>query len=169
MKNARQQKILDLIEKYDIDTQETLIKYLSECGYNVTQTTISRDIRQLNLVKGISSAGTYKYIAPGTVAVKENNIPILNSAITDSVIKIEAEYTAHTSTNTVYPVEEASSSVASPSNTKATVLNTIGGDKWQTSGQRLTWTFKVNSSGMYQIIPRYIQTITDGMYSSSPL
>ena len=90
MKNARQQKILDLIEKYDIDTQETLIKHLSECGYNVTQTTISRDIRQLNLVKGISSAGTYKYIAPGTVAVKENNIPILNSAITDSVIKIEA-------------------------------------------------------------------------------
>ena len=90
MKNARQQKILDLIEKYDIDTQETLIKYLGECGYNVTQTTISRDIRQLNLVKGISSNGSYKYIVPSAVTVKENSVPILNSAITDSVIKIEA-------------------------------------------------------------------------------
>ena len=90
MKNARQKKILDLIEKYDIDTQETLIKYLSECGYNVTQTTISRDIRQLNLVKGIASNGSYKYIVPSVAAVKESSVPILNSAITDSVIKIEA-------------------------------------------------------------------------------
>ncbi len=86
-----------------------------------------------------------------------------------SVLKLEAEYTTHTSTNTVYPIEEASSSVASPSNVKATVLNTIGGDKWQTSGQRLHYTFTVDSSGMYQIIPRYIQNITDGMYSSRTL
>ena len=84
MKNARQQKILELIEKYDIDTQDTLIKKLSENGYNVTQTTISRDIKQLNLVKGVTAKGSYKYIVP-TAAVKENNVPILNSAITDSV------------------------------------------------------------------------------------
>ena len=89
MKNARQQKIIELIEKYDIDTQDTLIKKLSENGYNVTQTTISRDIRQLNLVKGVTSKGTYKYIVP-TAAVKEISVPILNSAITDSVTKIEA-------------------------------------------------------------------------------
>lgn len=87
MKNARQQKILELIEKYDIDTQETLINKLREIGYNVTQTTISRDIRQLNLVKGVSSMGTYKYIAPSAHAVS-SNIPVLNSAITDSVVKI---------------------------------------------------------------------------------
>lgn len=88
MKNARQQKILELVEKYDIDTQETLIKRLSELGYSVTQTTISRDIRQLNLVKGVTARGTYKYVAPSVR--KENSVPILNSAITDSVIKIEA-------------------------------------------------------------------------------
>jgi len=87
MKNARQQKILELIEKYDIDTQETLINKLAEIGYNVTQTTVSRDIRQLNLVKGVSSMGTYKYIAPGSHTTA-NNIPVLNSAITDSVVKI---------------------------------------------------------------------------------
>ena len=89
MKNARQQKILELIEEYDIDTQDTLIKKLSENGYNVTQTTVSRDIKQLNLVKGVTARGSYKYIVP-TVAVKENSMPILNSAITDSVIRIEA-------------------------------------------------------------------------------
>lgn len=88
MKNARQQKILEIIEKYDIDTQETLITKLAEAGYNVTQTTVSRDIRQLNLVKGVSSVGTYKYVAP--TASKETNIPVLNSAITDSVTKIDS-------------------------------------------------------------------------------
>lgn len=86
-----------------------------------------------------------------------------------SIVKLEAEYPTYTSTNTVYPVEDASSALTSPSNTAATMLNTIGGDKWQTSGQRLTYTFTVESSGMYQIIPRYMQNITDGMYSSRTL
>lgn len=88
MKNARQKKILEIIEKYDIDTQEALIEKLAEAGFNVTQTTVSRDIRQLSLVKGVSSVGTYKYVTPG---IKENSgVPVLNSAITDSVTKIEA-------------------------------------------------------------------------------
>jgi transcriptional regulator of arginine metabolism len=89
MKNARQQKILELIEKYDIDTQDTLIKRLSDEGYNVTQTTASRDIRQLNLVKGISSKGTYKYVAPGTALNTEARVPF-NASLAESVIKIEA-------------------------------------------------------------------------------
>ena len=88
MKNSRQQKILELIEKYDIDTQETLIDKLSEAGYATTQTTISRDIKQLKLVKGMTSKGTYKYIVP---EIKNNGTaPILNAALTESVIKIEA-------------------------------------------------------------------------------
>lgn len=90
MKNARHQKILELIEKYDIDTQDTLIKKLAEEGYNVTQTTASRDIRQLNLIKGVSANGTYKYIAPKVVIGQENKTPVLNSSITDAVIAVEA-------------------------------------------------------------------------------
>ena len=89
MKNARQQKILELIEKYDIDTQDTLIKRLSDEGYSVTQTTASRDIRQLNLVKGISSKGTYKYVTPGSNLGNENRVP-LSASLTDSVVRIEA-------------------------------------------------------------------------------
>ena len=88
MKNSRQQKILELIKEYDIDTQDTLMRRLAEAGFNVTQTTVSRDIRQLDLVKGITSKGTYKYIAPDVG--RESGIPVLNSAITDSVTKIDS-------------------------------------------------------------------------------
>ena len=88
MKNARQQMILELIRKYDIDTQETLIDRLAEVGFPATQTTVSRDIKQLKLVKGMTHKGTYKYIVP---EVKNaGGAPVLNSALTDSVIKIEA-------------------------------------------------------------------------------
>ena len=87
MKAQRQKKIIEIIEKYDIDTQEALIAKLVEVGFEVTQTTISRDIRQLKLVKGMTGNGTYKYIVPG--AKRENNTPVLNSAITDSVSSID--------------------------------------------------------------------------------
>ena len=90
MKNSRQKKILEIIEKYDIETQEALIKKLADEGYIVTQTTASRDIRQLNLIKGVGQNGCYKYILPGAVTKNENRAPVLNSAITDSVINIVA-------------------------------------------------------------------------------
>ena len=89
MKVQRQRKILEIIEKYDIDTQEALIEKLKEAGFNVTQTTASRDIRQLKLVKGTSGRGTYKYISPNT-AKPEGSVPVLKSAIHTSVVKIEA-------------------------------------------------------------------------------
>ena len=90
MKNSRPKKILEIIEKYDIETQEALIKKLADEGYIVTQTTASRDIRQLNLIKGVGQNGCYKYILPGAVTKNENRAPVLNSAITDSVINIVA-------------------------------------------------------------------------------
>ena len=51
MKTDRHKKILELVDKYDIGTQEELAKILNEEGYNVTQATVSRDIRELNLSK----------------------------------------------------------------------------------------------------------------------
>ena len=88
MKNIRQKKILELIEKYEIDTQETLIERLMEVGIAVTQTTVSRDIKQLKLVKGLTGRGTYKYVQP--TAKSDTQVPVLNSALTDSVKNIEA-------------------------------------------------------------------------------
>ena len=62
MKSKRQEKILELIEKYDIETQEELIARLAECGIQSKQTTVSRDIKELRLIKTLSSeTGKYKY------------------------------------------------------------------------------------------------------------
>ncbi len=88
MKNARQTKILELIEKYEISTQEALIQKLAECGVESTQTTISRDIRQLRLIKGPTGRGTYKYVSPD---VRQGNDAVgHNSALIDSVISIDS-------------------------------------------------------------------------------
>ena len=88
MKGARQEKILEIIEKYDISTQEELISKLDEAGIFATQTTISRDIRQLNLVKGVSPDGTYKYIAPKNRKVESSGV--MKNAISDSVTGVES-------------------------------------------------------------------------------
>lgn len=63
MKNARQTKILELIERQSIDRQEELLKLLRESGFNVTQATVSRDIRELHLVKAATGDGKYRYVA----------------------------------------------------------------------------------------------------------
>ncbi len=61
MKNKRHEVILDLISRYDIDTQEELVSKLSEAGYDVTQATVSRDIRSLHLFKQNLDGGRQKY------------------------------------------------------------------------------------------------------------
>lgn len=88
MKNERQTKILEIIEEFEIGTQEALIDKLAEYGIRATQTTISRDIRQLNLVKGPTGMGTYKYVAPK--AHTHNVTPIHNSALTSAVVSIDS-------------------------------------------------------------------------------
>lgn len=61
MKSARQEKIIELIRKYDIDTQEELAARLNEAGFKVTQATVSRDIRALKLTKVAGSGGKSRY------------------------------------------------------------------------------------------------------------
>lgn len=61
MKNARQTAILSIIERYDIETQEELANKLKESGIVVTQATVSRDIKELRLLKVLSAKGGYKY------------------------------------------------------------------------------------------------------------
>ncbi|MBR2365795.1 MAG: arginine repressor, partial [Oscillospiraceae bacterium] len=57
MKNERQERILQLIREKDIETQEQLLQALSESGFRTTQATISRDIKQLRLVKRTGPGG----------------------------------------------------------------------------------------------------------------
>lgn len=61
MRIPRQNKILELIENEEIETQDKLVSMLRDFGYEVTQATISRDIKELQLIKTLSSSGKYKY------------------------------------------------------------------------------------------------------------
>lgn len=63
MKSKRHEKIIELVNKYEIETQEELAELLNQSGYRVTQATISRDIRELKLSKINSHDGKQRYVA----------------------------------------------------------------------------------------------------------
>jgi len=88
MKSSRQSAIIDIIENNDIETQEELIGLLSEKGFKVTQATVSRDIRELKLIKVTGELGKYKYIVPAPGA--EDNQHVYVAAFAASVKSVEA-------------------------------------------------------------------------------
>ncbi len=63
MKVGRQNKIIELIARHNVETQEELAELLNQAGYQVTQATISRDIRELKLTKVQAENGRQKYVA----------------------------------------------------------------------------------------------------------
>ena len=66
MKKRRHKLILDLIEQYDVGTQEDLLALLRDRGYDVTQATVSRDVKELRLLKTLGVNGVYKYTVENT-------------------------------------------------------------------------------------------------------
>lgn len=66
MKKRRHKAILDLIKQYEIGTQEELLVLLRERGFDVTQATVSRDVKELRLLKTLAEDGVYKYTAEQT-------------------------------------------------------------------------------------------------------
>lgn len=74
MKTKRHRKILELIKENDISTQEELADILRAAGYNVTQATVSRDIKELALVKVSAGGDNYKYAMPPEVSVSESRL-----------------------------------------------------------------------------------------------
>ncbi|MDD2215739.1 MAG: arginine repressor [Eubacteriales bacterium] len=77
MRYSRQNKILDLINTYEVETQDRLVDLLKKSGYKVTQATISRDIKELQLIKTLSPSGRYKY----TVGVSQD-LPLSDRFVT---------------------------------------------------------------------------------------
>jgi len=63
MKNQRQAKIMEIISNKNVETQEQLLSELQNAGFRSTQATISRDIKELRIVKELTSFGTYRYSA----------------------------------------------------------------------------------------------------------
>ena len=74
MKSKRHRKILELIKENDIATQEELADFLRQEGFNVTQATVSRDIKELALVKVSAGGDQYKYAMPPEVSVSESRL-----------------------------------------------------------------------------------------------
>ena len=72
MKNARQGEILNIIRTRDVDTQEQLLAELRQRGFSATQATISRDIKELRLVKELMSGGGYRYTVSERKAAAED-------------------------------------------------------------------------------------------------
>ena len=79
MKSKRQSKIMEIIAGRNVETQEQLLELLQEEGYRCTQATISRDIKELRIVKELTNLGTYRYTTstkevPATFSSRLNTI-----------------------------------------------------------------------------------------------
>lgn len=90
MKADRHKAIIDIVNSGEVETQEMLAELLAECGFNVTQATISRDIRQLNLVKTPGANGTSRYVVGG---VNNRNHPGhsygIREGVRDAVLSVD--------------------------------------------------------------------------------
>ena len=89
MKSKRHAKILELIAQYEIDTQEELLSKLKENDYNVTQATVSRDIKELHLIKVQTGKSGYKY----STGAPKDNVDVsfkFHAVFSESVNKIDS-------------------------------------------------------------------------------
>jgi len=89
MKNDRQSKILEIIEAENIETQEQLLECLQSQGISSTQATISRDIKQLHLIKEPVGRGIYKYAVSGN-RTKLNFAEKLRTIFRESITSIDS-------------------------------------------------------------------------------
>ena len=85
MKKNRHVKIYELISKHEIETQDELLDYLRTEGFDVTQATVSRDIRELDIVKITTDRGTYKYTSSHSPQVQSKKSVSLANTLTDAV------------------------------------------------------------------------------------
>ncbi len=125
MKKKRLEKILELIKEYKIETQEELQVYLKENGFDVTQATISRDIKELRLVKELSEEGRYVY-SSGTRGLNSGDYLGKSSIIVESVLSVD--YAVNTVCIICRSGTAGAVCAAIDSTSWAGVLGTIAGD-----------------------------------------
>ncbi len=90
LKNKRHEKIIDIITNKDIETQEELADELRIAGFDVTQATVSRDIKLLKLIKVSTSSGTYKYgILSNRELEEAKKIERYKNIIASSILSME--------------------------------------------------------------------------------
>lgn len=87
MKTKRHAKILEIIRTRPVDTQEELLRWLKESGFDVTQATVSRDIKELRLIKTLDTDGRYRY---STVKLENDTMSSkFHSLFADAVVNID--------------------------------------------------------------------------------
>jgi len=125
MKNRRQEKILELITARDVETQEQLMIALSEAGFSVTQATISRDIKQLRLVKRMGPFGTMRYEPSDS-----GNVPEFSSTIENIFRQCVVQYCCSQNLVIIKTLPGLASAACSAIDQMAlsTVLGSIAGD-----------------------------------------
>ncbi len=85
------------------------------------------------------------------------------------VIHLDAELPAYVSEYTIYPIYDRTSAITEPQHATKIMRNTIGSEKWQTTGQWIEYTFHVDNAGLYTINPRFKQSELSGLYVSRKL
>lgn len=125
MKNSRQEKILELISAQDIETQEQLMRELNAHGYTVTQATISRDIKQLRLVKRAGPYGTMRYELS-----ESNSVPEFSSTIEQIFRQCVVQYSCAQNLVVIKTLPGLASAACSAIDQMAlpSVLGSIAGD-----------------------------------------
>lgn len=89
MKSQRQAKILEIIAQRNVETQEQLLAELQNEGFRGTQATISRDIKELRIVKELTSLGTYRYTAADAEEMESSFSARLNTIFRECVVKLD--------------------------------------------------------------------------------
>lgn len=123
MKYRRHSKILSIIGSKDIQTQESLLEELKESGFNVTQATVSRDIKELGLIKIPTGGNIYRYAQP-IAAGKETDkhITIFSEAV------ISVNYALHTIVVKCFPGMAPAVAASLDNMIAAEILGSVAGD-----------------------------------------
>ena len=99
MKAQRHARILELVSKHEIETQEDMMSRLQAEGFKVTQATVSRDLKELKLTKTLTARGTYRYsVNHGRQHAGSGK---LNNAMVDSIVQVD--YSLNTVVIKTYP------------------------------------------------------------------
>ncbi len=124
MKTERQNRILELVSEFEIETQEDMMARLRAEGYMVTQATVSRDLKELKLTKSLTARGTYRYsvtTGAGTVGKMRRS-----NAVADAIVHVD-----HSMNNIViktYPGMAQAVAFAIDSLNMHSILGCVAGD-----------------------------------------
>ena len=123
MRNKRHEAILTLIKEQNIETQQELTVALASVGFDVTQATVSRDIKELGLVKVASNGGGYKYAFANRAKTESSqHLNIFSRAVTN------VDYAMHTVVVKTYAGMAPAVAASLDSSIGQEILGTIAGD-----------------------------------------